>query len=86
MVKKYVKIGEVIHFYTNIEVAVIDLVAKIKVGDLIMIKGATTEFTQPVESIQIEHKKVNKADPGDSIGLLVRYRVRKGDEVFREDQ
>ena len=48
-----------------------------------MMKGYTTEFTQPVESIQIEHKKVNKAEPGDSIGLLVQYRVRKGDEVFR---
>jgi len=86
MVKKYVKIGEVIHFYTNIEVSVIELVDKITVGDTIMIKGATTEFTQPVESIQIEHKKVNRAEPGDSIGLLVRYRVRKGDEVFREEQ
>jgi putative protease len=86
MVKKYVKIGEVIHFYTNIEVSVIELVDKINVGDTIMIKGATTEFTQPVESIQIEHKMVDGAEPGDSIGLLVRYRVRKGDEVFREEK
>jgi putative protease len=83
MVKKYIKIGEVIHFYTNIEVAVIDLVDKITVGDMIMIRGATTDFTQPVESIQIEHKKVNSAEPGDSIGLLVKYRVRKCDKVFR---
>ena len=48
-----------------------------------MMKGYTTEFTQPVESIQIEHKSVDEAQPGDSIGLLVKYRVRKGDEVFR---
>lgn len=83
MVKKYRKIGEVIHYYTNIEVAVIDLIDNITVGDMIMIKGATTDFTQPVESIQIEHKKVNNAEPGDSIGLLVKYRVRECDEVFR---
>jgi putative protease len=48
-----------------------------------MIRGATTDFTQPVESIQIEHKNVNNAQQGDSIGLLVKYRVRKGDEVYR---
>ena len=83
MVKKYIRIGEVVHFYTNIEVAVIDLFDKLNVGDTIMIKGATTDFTQLVESIQIEHKGVDEAQPGDSIGLLVKYRVRKGDEVFR---
>jgi putative protease len=83
MGKKYTKIGDVIHFYTNIEVAVIDLVDKIAVGDMIMIRGATTDFTQLVKSVQIEHQKVDMAEPGDSIGLLVKYRVRKGDEVYR---
>jgi putative protease len=81
--KELVKIGDVSHYYTNIEVAVVELLDKLKLGDEIMVKGATTEFTQLVESIQIEHEQVTGADAGDSIGLLVRCRVRAGDQVFR---
>ena len=83
MLKELVKIGDISHYYTNIEVAVVELVDKLKLGDEIMVKGAATEFTQLVESIQIERELVTEADAGDSIGLLVRYRVRAGDQVFR---
>ncbi|MFC1802943.1 translation elongation factor-like protein [Thermoproteota archaeon] len=83
MSKELVKIGDVSHYYTKIEVAVVELVDRLKVGDEILIKGATTEFTQLVESIQIEHEKVTEAEAGDAIGLLVRYKVRAGDKVFR---
>jgi putative protease len=83
MSKDLVKIGDVSHYFTKIEVAVIDLTGMLKVGDEIMIRGATTDFTQKVESIQIEHNQVEEAVAGDSIGLLVRSRVRAGDEVFK---
>ncbi len=83
MSEELVKIGDVSHYYTNIEVAVVELSDKLKVGDKILIKGATTEFTQLVKSIQIEHEQVTEAKAGDSIGLQVRYRVRLGDQVFR---
>ena len=84
MSKELVKIGDVSHYFTRIEVAVVDLIDKLEVGDEIIIKGATTNFKQKVESIQIEHDKVEKAGSGDSIGLLVNYRVRAGDEVFKQ--
>lgn len=83
MSSQLVKIGDVSHYFTKIEVAVVDLTQKIKVGDEIQIKGATTDFTQKVESMQIEHDKVEEAKAGDSIGLLVKYRVRAGDEVYK---
>jgi len=83
MSEELVKIGDVIHYYTNVEVAVVELTGKLKVGDRIMIKGATTDFTQLVKSIQIDHDQVTEAKSGDSIGLEVEYRVRAGDKVFR---
>ena len=83
MLQELVKIGDVSHYYSNIEVAVVELIDNLKIGDKIMIKGATTEFTQLVKSIQIEHDQVNEADAGDSIGLQVRFRVRLGDQVFK---
>ena len=83
MSEELVKVGDVSHFYTNIEVAVVELTGKLKAGDRIAIKGATTDFTQLVESIQMDREEVSEAGPGDSIGLQVRYRVRAGDRVFR---
>ena len=83
MSKELVKIGDVSHYFTKIEVAVVDLTGKLKVGDEIIIKGATSDFSQKVESIQIEHDQVQEAGAGDSVGLLVKYRVRAGDEVFK---
>ena len=85
MSQDLVKVGDVIHYYTNIGVAVVDLSDTLKVGDNIVVKGATTEFTQLVKSMQIEHDQVNEAGNGDSIGLKVKDKVRKGDSVYKID-
>ena len=80
------KVGEITHFFNKINVAVIELTDALKVGDTIKIKGATTDFDQPVDSMQIEHEQVEEATSGQSIGLKVKDTVRAGDEVFVEDE
>ena len=85
MSQDLVKVGDVIHYYTNIGVAVVDLTDTLKVGDNIIVKGATTEFSQLIKSMQIEHKQVNEAGKGDSIGLKVKDKVRKGDTVYKTE-
>ena len=82
MVKEAKPIGKVSHFFDNINVAVIKLSKGLKVGDKIKIVGGTTEFKQPVKSMQIEHDKVEKAKKGDAIGLKVKEKVRVNDKVF----
>lgn len=77
------KIGEVTHYFTNISVGVIDLTDELRKGDKISIEGATTNFQQRVESMQIEHEDVEKAGAGDSIGLKVKDRVRENDVVYK---
>ena len=77
------QIGAISHYYTKIGVAVIDLTAKIAVGDAIRIKGMTTDFRQKVESMQIEHANVQNAGAGQSIGLKVTDKVREGDLVYK---
>jgi len=76
-------IGEVTHFFTNINVAVIKLSAKLKEGEKILIEGATTKLEQEATSMQVNHKEVKEAKKGESIGLKVAERVREGDRVFR---
>lgn len=76
-------IGKITHYFNKIGVAIIELIDDLAVGDTIHIKGHTSDFEQPVESMQIEHENVEKAGKGDAIGLKSTEVVREGDEVFR---
>ena len=79
-----VEVGRITHFFSKISVAVIELRKPLKVGDTIAVKGPTTDFEQPVESMQIEHKDVQKAEAGQSIGLKVVQRARETDLVYKK--
>ena len=81
--EKLVEVGRVTHFYPKISVAIVELKASLNIGDKILIKGATTNFEQTVESMQIEHKNIERAEAGQIIGLKVKERVRENDKVYR---
>lgn len=76
-------VGEITHFYNKIGVGVVDLSDSLAVGDKISIEGASTNFTQKVESMQIEHNSVKQAKAGDSVGLKVAEKAREGDKVYK---
>ncbi len=76
-------IGKVTHFFTNINVALIELTDTLKVGDTLSFEGATSNFEQKLDSMQIERKDVPEAKAGDAIGVKVKERVRPGDQVFK---
>ena len=75
-------IGKITRFFNKINVAVVELSAPLKVGDRILIEGATTSFEQNVDSMQVEHETINEAKKGDAIGLKVKDKVREGDSVY----
>ncbi len=76
-------IGRVSDFFAHPVVAGIELIAALKVGDKIRIKGHTSEFEMTVDSIQIDNEQVSDAKPGDSIGVKVSNKVRSGDKVYK---
>ncbi len=78
------KIGTVIHYWSGIGVAGVKITdGELKVGDTIHIKGHTSDFTQAVDSIQVENESVEVAKPGDDVGLKVIDYAREHDEVFK---
>ena len=81
--EKLEQIGSIGNYYSKISVAVVDLTGKLTVGDNIRVKGATTDFHQKVDSMQIEHANVQSAAAGQSIGMKVADKVRKGDLVYK---
>jgi hypothetical protein len=76
-------IGKVTHYFPKVRAAVIKLKVPLTVGDKIKIKGHTTDFTQNVNSMQIDRVPINSAKKGDEIGVLVTSRVRRNDTVFK---
>jgi hypothetical protein len=76
------RIGRITHFYTHLCVAVLELEDVLNLGDEIHILGHITDFIQPVDSLEIDHKKVGSAHPGEEVALKVDDYVRQGDAVF----
>lgn len=77
-------IGKVSHYFLKIGVAVVELLDNLKVGDNIRIVGGTTDFSQTVESMEIEKRQVQEAKAGESIGLKVAQKVREGYKVYKK--
>jgi len=75
-------IGKVTHYFSKINVAGIQLSGTLKVGDKISIEGATTNFEENIDSMQIDNKPVTEAKVGDMIGIKVKDKTRTGDNVF----
>jgi len=79
-----IKIGIVFSYFSKAGVAAIKLTdSGLKVGDTIHIKGNTTDFTQKVESIQIEHEILKEAEKGLDIGIKVNEKVRSNDIIYK---
>ena len=76
-------VGQVSDFFSRPVVAGIDLRGSVKVGDRIKIKGHTTDLEFAVESMQINNAFVQEAQAGDSVGIKVPDRVRRGDAVYK---
>jgi putative protease len=78
------KVGEVIKFFGKINVAAIRVTeGSLKVGDKIRFVGHTTDFTQSVDSMQVENASVQEAGKGADIGIKVKERVREHDTVYK---
>jgi len=77
------EIGKVVDYFARIGVAAIELTGELSVVDTIHLKGHTTDFTQEVESMQVEHESVEKAKAGQGVGIKVKDRVREGDTVYK---
>jgi len=78
------KIGLVENYFPKIGVAAIKLTDdSLHVGDTIHIKGHTTDLEMKVESMQVEHASIEKADAGDLVGIKTPDRVREHDTIYK---
>ena len=79
------RIGVVTHYYSHLSVVAMQLEpgATLREGDTIHIRGHTTDFTQKVDSLEVNHALVNEAGPNDDFGLKVSEHAREHDTVYK---
>ena len=77
-------IGKVTHYFGKARVAAVKITeGQLHVGDTIHFVGHTSDFTQKVDSMQIDRAPVDTANVGDEIGIQVVEHAREHDEVYR---
>jgi putative protease len=85
--EKKVFLGNINHFWPNISVIAIKLVnSEIKFNDEIYIKDKKTHelFRTKIESLQIHHKSVEKAEKGEEVGIKISKNIspKENSEVY----
>jgi hypothetical protein len=78
-----IEIGHISHFFSKINVAIIELTLPLSIGDHILVKGPSTDFEQKVESMQIDRKEIEGAEGGQSVGLKLVQLAREKDVVYK---
>jgi Elongation factor Tu domain 2 len=79
-----VRIGIVTHYYSHLSVATLRLESgTLRVGDMIHIRGHTTDFSQTVESLEVNHAPATEVGPNDDFGLKVVQHAREHDVVYK---
>ena len=76
-------IGKITHYYGHLGVAIIKFNRNVKKGEEVHFRGAHTDFTQEIESIQYDHEDIEVAKKGQDVGIKVKEKVREGDEIYR---
>ena len=77
------EIGKITHYYGKVSVGIIELKEPLKLGDTIRVKGTHDDFTQKVDSMQIEHASIAEAKRGDEIGVKLIQTVHSNDKVYK---
>ena len=78
------EIGVVTHYFSNISVAVVKITSGVlRIGDTIRISGHTSDFTQQVDAMEIDHAPVQVAKVGDNVGMKVIDHAREHDKVYK---
>ena len=72
------------HYYSHLSVATLRLESgTLRVGDVIHIRGHTTDFNQRVEFLEVITRQRPEVGPNDDFGLKVVGHVREHDVVYK---
>ncbi len=78
------RLGSVIKFFEKTSIAAVKLdFGDLAVGDMIRVKGNSTDFTQKVEAMEFDHQPVQKATRGQFTGIKLSQPAKPFDLVYK---
>ncbi len=77
------ELGRVTHYFDKAMVAVILLNDNLAVGDTVKLVHGENEFSQTIDSMEIEHKKIDSAKAGDEVAVKVSEKTHEGAKVYK---
>lgn len=77
------EIGVVTHYFDHPHVAVVQLSGEVAVGDTLRFHGHTTEFSETLASMEVDHAPIERAGAGTEVAMKVEGRTRRHDKVYR---
>lgn len=80
------EIGKVVHYFDKASVAVVKLSSPLSVGDTIKIKKGESEFTDTVESMQIEHEPTTSAQIGQEVAIKISQKTKENAVVYKVEE
>lgn len=75
-------VATVTHYFSRLGVAVLSVHSPLQKGDAIHIIGRMTNIMDTVRSMEINHRQIEIAFPGDDVALKVSPKVREGDKIY----
>jgi len=79
-------LGKVTHYYDKAMVAIIKLIGGgLKIGDAVKFVKGENEFTQNIESMQIEHETLKSAKKGQEVAIKVSQPAKEGTLVYKTE-
>lgn len=77
------EIGKVTHYFDKAMVAVIKLTDKLAIGDTVKFMHGEGEFTQKIDSMQVEHKPIQSGKAGDEVAVKVDQATHENAKVYK---
>lgn len=79
-------LGKVTHYYDKAMVAIVKLIGGgLKTGDAVKFVKGENEFTQNIESMQVEHEALKSAKKGQEIAVKVDQPTKEGALVYKAE-
>ena len=75
-------IGKITHYFDKISVAIIKFNKKVSVGEMVKFKGANTDFSQKIASMQFDHKDISSAKKGQEVGIKIKEKIHGSDKIY----
>ncbi len=76
------EIGAITHYYGNLSVGIIKLNGTLRVGDTVHIRGVHDDFSQKIDSMQLNHQDIQEASKGAEVGVKLIRRAHENDKVY----